>query len=187
MPRVAQAMRQKYHWIPLHEPLYLVMDNAGSHGTENAIKQYTAILAIYNIHIVWQVPRSPETNMLDLGIWMAIQCAVTRVQRGKRCQTNALANSVQDTWKEYLNPQAFTNVHGRIRVVLNLIVEGQGGNENIESKRGKLFHDCTLPENDAAATENDDGNGHVNAPIEPNTGVLVPNGDVSDNESIGFL
>jgi hypothetical protein len=29
-----------------------------------------------NIEIVWQVPNSPETNMLDLGAWMCIQSFV---------------------------------------------------------------------------------------------------------------
>ena len=68
MPRVATAMREKFSWVPNETPLYLVMDNAGGHGTKDCITEYTAIMQAQNIKIIWQVPRSPETNMLDLGI-----------------------------------------------------------------------------------------------------------------------
>ena len=57
-----------------------------------------------------------------------------------------LSKSVVDAWNEYLSPKTFVNVHGRIRVVLVCIVEGGGGNELVESKRGKLFQDATLEE-----------------------------------------
>ena len=55
---------------PDEDIVYLVMDNAGGHGTDDCVKEYTHILfEDYNIQIIQQVPRSPETNVLDLGIW----------------------------------------------------------------------------------------------------------------------
>ena len=68
MPKVGQAMRDTYHWIPNSEKLYLVMDNAGGHGTNDAKYCYVEALQEYNVDIIWQVPRLPETNMLDLGV-----------------------------------------------------------------------------------------------------------------------
>ncbi len=48
-------------------------DNAEGHGTNDATARYTSILwNEFKVEMVWQVPRSPETNMLDLGIWMSI-------------------------------------------------------------------------------------------------------------------
>ena len=36
IPEVGAALRQKYHWVADEEPIFLVMDNAGGHGTDDA-------------------------------------------------------------------------------------------------------------------------------------------------------
>ena len=87
--------------------------------------------------------RSPETNMLDLGVWMSIQSAVTVAHQLRRCNHDALARSVMDAWNNYLSPKAFANVHGRVKVVLKCIVDGAGGNELVEQKCGKLFNNIS--------------------------------------------
>ena len=43
MTKVAVAMREKFHLISKVKKLYLVMDNAGGHGTGNSINQYNHI------------------------------------------------------------------------------------------------------------------------------------------------
>ena len=79
MECVGKAIRAAYHWIAREKECYLVMDNAGGHGTNEAIQQYTNNLRdCYNIRIIWQIPRLPYTNMLDLGIWMSLQARVER-------------------------------------------------------------------------------------------------------------
>ncbi|KAG7341326.1 hypothetical protein IV203_023277 [Nitzschia inconspicua] len=50
---------------------------------------------------------SPETNMLDLGIWMSIQAEVTRVHRRRGSHPDSLARSVEDAWNNYLSSSAF--------------------------------------------------------------------------------
>jgi len=145
IPAIGGALREKFHWVPENETIYLFMDNAGGHGTNDAIQEYTNRLwADYKVQIVWQVPRSPETNMLDLGVWMSIQAAVTRVHYMRRCHHDALARSVEEAWNSYLSPLSFERVHRRLRVVLTCIVDDKGGNELVESKRGKLFRDATI-------------------------------------------
>ena len=144
MPKVGQAMRDTYHWIPITEKLYLVMDNAGGHGTSDAKDIYVNAMKEYNVEIIWQVPRSPETNMLDLGVWMSIQSAVTRVHHNRRSHVDALATSIEDAWTGYLSEKAFHNVHRRLKVVLQSIVKDEGGNELVEEHRGKLFRDATI-------------------------------------------
>ena len=141
---IGAAMRAKYHWIPETDKLYLVMDNAGGHGTNDAKKEYTRILGDLNIKIIWQVPRSPETNMLDLGVWMSIQSAVMKTHYLRKCSHDALAESVMNAWENYLNIRAFTHVHGRLKVALVCICDDAGGNTTIEAKRGKLYRDATI-------------------------------------------
>ena len=58
-----------------------------------------------NIHVVWQVPNSPETNMFDLGLWMAIQSYVEYLHISKVMQ-----NNVQQTFKG-VSPKMISNVH----------------------------------------------------------------------------
>lgn len=145
MPQVGMALRTAYHWLGRDETIYLVMDNAGGHGSHDATARYTQLLwREFKVQVVWQVPRSPETNMLDLGIWMSIQAAVTRVHHKRQYHPDALAQSVQDAWNNYLSPDAFKNVHGRLRIVLHCIVEDNGGNNLVEQKRGKLFRDSVI-------------------------------------------
>ena len=140
------------------------MDNAGGHGTDDATQRYTTLLRHeFQVEVVHQVARSPETNMLDLGIWMSIQVVVTRVHHKRRCHPDALAKSVMDAWSNYLFPDAFQNVHRRLRVMLTYIVDDNGGNELVEKKRGKLFRDATLvvdldddDENDINSVDNSD-------------------------------
>ena len=144
IPEIGEAVRSAYHWLEDSEPIYIIMDNAGGHGTDDAKQQYTESLAAYNIGIIWQVPRSPETNMLDLGIWMSIQSAVERAQRGQRCHHATLAKSVENAWTTYLQEESFKRVHGRLRVVLRCIMDDNGGNNKVEEKRGLLFRDCNL-------------------------------------------
>jgi hypothetical protein len=50
IPTVGAEIRRSMHWIPPEQEIYLVMDNAGGHGTEEAVDEYTRILnEEYNI------------------------------------------------------------------------------------------------------------------------------------------
>jgi hypothetical protein len=156
IPEIGAALRSAYHWLRRDETIYLIMDNAGGHGSNDAMAQYTGVLwNEYKVQLVWQIPRSPETNMLDLGIWMSIQAVVTRVHHRRGSHPDALARSVEDAWGNYLSPSAFQNVHERLKIVLHCIVDDNGGNSLVERKRGKLFRDCTILENDDDDNNND--------------------------------
>ena len=95
MDRVGQTIMKDFHWISANQICYLVMDNAGGHGTKEVIQQYYKnLLGRYCIEIIWQVPMSPYTNVLDLGVWMALHARVERQHYLKCATTNALVNSV---------------------------------------------------------------------------------------------
>ena len=40
MKRVGESIRNAYHWIPMSQPCWLVMDNTGGHGTEDVIDEH---------------------------------------------------------------------------------------------------------------------------------------------------
>jgi hypothetical protein len=140
MRRVGTSMREAFHWVPEDKLVYLCMDNAGGHATNEAIQEYTEeLLTRFNIVLIHQVARSCETNTLNLGIWMTLQAAVERVHY-LRCDDNdALFRSVQETWDTIDQTQAFSSVWGQLRNVLILIKEDGGGNSLVETKRGKTF------------------------------------------------
>jgi hypothetical protein len=138
--KVGKAMREKFYWVPCPRKCYLVMDNAGGHGTEEAIKKCTDILKTeFDIEIIHQVPRSPKTNVLDLGIWCSLQWAVDTLMRGKRGDMEALVQGVATVWDGVGLIAAFGNVWNRLGRVLHLIEEDKGGNELVEKKCGKRW------------------------------------------------
>ncbi len=57
MDRVGAFIRDAYSWIPRSEECYLVMDNAGGHGTREAIEEYVRLLKEkWNVETIFQVP-----------------------------------------------------------------------------------------------------------------------------------
>ena len=140
MNRLGIVMRQKFWWVKSETKMYVVMDNAGGHGTDEAKKEYETVLnEKYNIHIIWQIPRSPYTNLLDLGVWCALQARVEKEHKGKRCDTTSLTNSIYRTWGNHTLDEVISKVNKRLEKVLHLIKEGEGSNELVESKRGKKY------------------------------------------------
>jgi len=137
LPEIAREIRQSYHWMPPNERIYLVMDNAGGHGTREAREQYTRqLLEDFNIEIIQQSARSPEVNALDLGIWMSVQSYAECRHRERRRDPDGLAVSVMEAW-ENLPVDTIQKVFNRIPIVLQLIVEGGGDNINVEERRGR--------------------------------------------------
>ena len=63
----------------------------------------------------------------------------------RRCEVNILVRSVYETWEKGKLNELITKVFNRLKNVLVLIVEGNGGNELVESKRGKKFRNLDLP------------------------------------------
>jgi hypothetical protein len=97
MDAICKAIRHKYRWVDPGEELFLIVVNAGGHGTNDAKFLYEAkAKEQYNIRIIWQEPRGPELNLLDLGAWMSLQSQVENDFRGARNDANALATKVEE-------------------------------------------------------------------------------------------
>ena len=135
---------------PRSERCYIVMDNAGGHGTDATIEQYKKMLLDgTNIELIHQVPRSPYTNLLDLGVWCSLQSTVEKMQYQKRTDVDALVSLVYEAWNTSSTVTGLDSVIGkvwnRLSNVLVLILEGNGSNNLVEKKRGKKFYNLDMP------------------------------------------
>lgn len=102
IPLVGATMQEKYHWVPMETPLYLIMDNAGGHGTNDAITNYVHTLKeVYNVEIIHQIPCGPELKILDLGMWMSLQLFVEKKHWGKHTDVVVLARTIQEAWDQF--------------------------------------------------------------------------------------
>ena len=138
---------QVYRWFvakggketsPVEKPL-----DTPAHKQER--KQYKSnLLTSFNITVVFQIPRTPYSNALDLGVWYCLPSRVEKNHHQKRHDLEALARTVMETWaNEELNEQ-IQNVFKRLQKVLVLILEADGGNDLVETKRGKKFETLDL-------------------------------------------
>lgn len=77
------------------------MDNAGGHGKKNIKEQYVKILKeMYNVEVKWQIPNSPEMNMLDLGTRLCLQSKVEVKHKQKVMNKDVLAHTVDKCWND---------------------------------------------------------------------------------------
>ena len=139
---IGEKIRKAYEpWVPSTQVIHLIMDNAGGHGTKDCIDEYVAdLLRVHNVKVVWQIPRSPECNLLDLGIWCGLQRYVEKLHRKKtKASTNALSRTVMEAWERYDSYTPFRNVYKRwANKVLPLIIAGHGDNVLVDKARKEL-------------------------------------------------
>ena len=156
MPRIGMEIKTYFDWVPDDQEIYLVIDNAGGHGTTTCVRNYTQMMKDdYNIVLKHQVPNSPETNLLDLGVWRSLQSKVEKMSYRHRQDPDVLAKTAQKTWAE-LPASVMDKVYRKWkRVVQYLIPLDDGGNRYVEQCRGKLTNDpnATQEDEDTAFVE----------------------------------
>ena len=85
----------------MHEKVYLFIDGAGGYETNEAINEYDKNLMIdFNIKLVFQVPWTPYSNVLDHGIWCGLQADVEKTHYMRCWAVEALVQSVYETWEK---------------------------------------------------------------------------------------
>jgi hypothetical protein len=153
MNPIGEAIRAKYDFLPHSQEIYLVMDNAGGHGTRDTIDHYVAdLLETHNVRTIWQEPRGPELNLLDLGAWMSLQSAVEKHFRGTQNDQEALARKIEETWNVY-DSTVFRRIYDRWVLALDLIIADGGDNRLVNEHRGLFMAVVDTPE---APSEDDD-------------------------------
>ena len=134
--------------IPMNIPIEVNMDNAGGHGGDVVIAAYVAtMLFLFNIVIKFQPPNSPETNALDVGFWMAIQAAVSKMCRKFRLHALVLVQKVREAWESFNcadGAQKLRNIVDYLRIEATNTILDNGGNDKAESVRGKKKKQYTI-------------------------------------------
>jgi uncharacterized coiled-coil protein SlyX len=155
MKEVGQKIRDAFHWVSEEEIIYLVMDNAGGHGTDEAIQEYAHYLKLnHNIEIIHQCPRSACTNALDLGVWVCLQSAVEKEQYHKTTTLDSLAASVAEIWQNGQLDRQISNVFEKIQDILKIIIKDGGSIKNCETDyRKKRRNLLQLTDDDMATLE----------------------------------
>ena len=134
---IGMSIRRAYEFVNKNQVIYLIIDNAGGHGTTGTKEEYERILLqSYKVQVIWQVPNSPETNMLDLGAWMSVQSQVEEEHRNKVMQNDVLAQSVESAFQN-LSQTVLTNTYNRWKLNPELILKDEGDNKLVEKCRNK--------------------------------------------------
>ena len=89
----------------------------------------------YNILVHHQVPRSPKTNMIDLGVLMTVQSEVEKYHHRKVKKHYSVSQYVNNAWRD-VEEHKLIKIWERFLKVLDLIIQDQGGNSLLESNRG---------------------------------------------------
>ena len=76
--------------------------------------------------------------MLDLGACMAIQSVVEELHHQRMMKLNALADTVMQAFEEFERATKLAVIAARWELVLDLIIEDNGGNDLVETRRGTL-------------------------------------------------
>ena len=138
MDKLGKSIRQQYHWVPLTEEIFLQIDNAGGHGTYEAIEKYKAYLKDkYNGIVKFKPPSSPEINACDLGFWMSLQATVQKLHRHRTEKNDAIARIVLEAWEQY-PAQKLTNIFNRVKTVMHCIIADNCSNQLVEKRFKKL-------------------------------------------------
>jgi hypothetical protein len=149
---IGPAIKEKLHWLNYEDPnleIVLQFDNAGGHGTDAAKETYTKLMwDKFKIRCVFQSAQSPEFNALDLGVWMTVQAAVSKLSRGLRMNIKSLTECVNKAWDE-LEEAKLQSIVDYVPIAMQGCIDDNGGNKKCESTRSTKEEKLTarlLPE-----------------------------------------
>jgi hypothetical protein len=132
MPTIGAEINWKMSWVDHDQPIDLILDNAGGHGTRQAINEYTRQLREqYNVILRFQPPCSgikcPGSGHLDE---LAVSCQMQALEQEKDAE--ALARTVKEAY-DNLPPEMITKVFDHLPIVWESILVSNG--DNVNSRR----------------------------------------------------
>ena len=102
----------------------------------------------FKIRCVFQSAQSPEFNALDLGVWMSVQTAVSKLSRGQRMNIKSLTACVNEAWDQ-LEEKKLQSIVDYVPIAMQGCIDDNGGNKKCESRRSTKEEKLTarlLPE-----------------------------------------
>lgn len=126
---VIPAIIEKCSWA---KKVIVQMDSAGGHRIGESLDYLNKIgkKSQPPIQFRTQPTRSPDTNVLDLGIWNSMKSRVPDVKYDRKAtesMTQRIINAVDEMWEEY-DPSKLNNIFITLTAVLEEIKKNDGGN-----------------------------------------------------------
>jgi hypothetical protein len=127
--KVIPAALKKCPWA---KKIIFQIDNAGGHRINqsldylNGLKQKTKI----KIEFITQPCRSPDTNVLDLGIWNSMKSRVVEqkyMRESDLTMNQRIIDAVLEMWEHY-DSEKLTDIFQTLKAVLYQIEAAEGGN-----------------------------------------------------------
>ncbi len=139
LDKLLPAIKEKCPIAMLHNRIFIQHDNAPAHKTvSTALPELVAksLELGINVAICEQPPNSPDLNVLDLGIFCALQC-----HQFRRCLTTLqeLINQTRQTYDEFpIKP--LNGVWYTLQTVMTEITQCNGSNKYklVHSSKSKL-------------------------------------------------
>ena len=145
---VPDALRATGSWA---RKIIIQMDNAGGHGGGKGDISKTTLAELNSwatnlpddllklcpqgppvFEFVAQPPRSPDLNVLDLGVWTSLQVAVDKLKHDKGNDSptvSELFDCCIDAWSKWPADKVLDKIFKTLVNVLSFIEEEKGGND----------------------------------------------------------
>jgi hypothetical protein len=124
------AISKKLKWAKSVE---VQMDSAGGHKIDTSVDALNVYCRHYypKVSFITQPTRSPDMNVLDLGIWNSLQSGVPSIKYDKGATEQMyvrIVNEVMRAWDTYDGMTKLTKIFTTLTMIYNSAIMYNGGN-----------------------------------------------------------
>ena len=123
------AICKKLSWAKKVE---VQMDSAGGHKINTSVDELNNLCAAnYKISFCTQPTRSPDLNVLDLGIWNSLQSGVPTIKYDPDSEHQMFTRieaEVMRAWNEYDGTTKLTKIFHTLNLIYKEVIKAKGGN-----------------------------------------------------------
>jgi hypothetical protein len=126
------SMVEKLKWA---KKIEVQMDSAGGHKIKTSMDELNSYCQSNSkwkkICFVTQPTRSPDLNVLDLGIWNSLQSGVPPIKYDPHASTklpDQITAEVMDMWDCYDGSTKLTKIFRTLTMIYKAVIEDKGGN-----------------------------------------------------------
>jgi hypothetical protein len=125
------AMVEKLKWA---KKIEVQMDSAGGHKIKSSVNELNTYCQsmFKKISFVTQPTRSPDLNVLDLGIWNSLQSGVPTIKYDKAAEepmNQRIIEKVEHMWDNYDGFAKLTKIFRTLTLIYNAVIKAEGRND----------------------------------------------------------
>lgn len=130
--KLIPAIAEKLKWAKKVE---IQMDSAGGHKVKTSVQELNeycqSVRAYQKISFVTQPTRSPDLNVLDLGIWNSIQSGVPSVKHEPESKikiADRIVTEVERAWGNYDGYTKLKKIFNTLNMIYKEVIKANGRN-----------------------------------------------------------